>query len=111
MIFGISTLVPTIGGRYSALSNFGMVPAAVMGLDIPSCSNARKKWWSLFSFCTGRGESRRDARYDSQVFAKHGRDKVTIVSSPGVASFGAWLRTTPGRIDRQGGQRHYSGRL
>ena len=26
--------VPSIGGRYSALSNFGMVPAAVMGLDV-----------------------------------------------------------------------------
>ena len=28
--------VPSIGGRYSALSNFGMVPAAVMGLDCRS---------------------------------------------------------------------------
>src|SRR5206468_981189 len=27
--------VPSIGGRYSALSNFGMVPAAVMGIDVP----------------------------------------------------------------------------
>ena len=30
----VSLGVPTIGGRYSALSNFGMVPAAVMGLDV-----------------------------------------------------------------------------
>ena len=27
--------VPSIGGRYSALSDFGMVPAAVMGIDVP----------------------------------------------------------------------------
>ena len=30
----ISCGVPSIGGRYSALSNFGMVPAAVMGIDV-----------------------------------------------------------------------------
>ena len=28
--------IPSIGGRYSALSNFGMIPAAVMGIDVPA---------------------------------------------------------------------------
>ena len=28
--------VPSIGGRYSALSNFGMVPAAIMGVEFPN---------------------------------------------------------------------------
>ena len=35
---------PSIGGRYSALSNFGMVPAAAMGLDMEQFLKARKKW-------------------------------------------------------------------
>ena len=34
--------VPSIGGRYSALSNFGMVPAAVMGLDVGRVLDARR---------------------------------------------------------------------
>ena len=35
---------PTIGGRYSALSPFGMVPAALMGVDSRGCSTARSRW-------------------------------------------------------------------
>ena len=36
--------VPSIGGRYSALSNFGMVPAAVMGIDVTHFLIAQLKW-------------------------------------------------------------------
>jgi len=39
--------VPSIGGRYSALSNFGMVPAAVMGLDVAKFLKTPKRWSGL----------------------------------------------------------------
>jgi transaldolase/glucose-6-phosphate isomerase len=84
--------VPSIGGRYSALSDFGMVPAAVMGIDAPrfldradvmaiacsSCLPADKNPGALLGLILG-------------VAARHGRDKVTLVASPKIWDFGAWL--------------------
>ena len=84
--------VPSIGGRYSALSDFGMVPAAVMGIDAPrfldradvmaiacsSCLPVDKNPGALLGLILG-------------VAAKHGRDKVTLVTSPKIWDFGAWL--------------------
>ena len=83
---------PSIGGRYSALSNFGMVPAAVMGMDT-------KK------FLTGAAEMVRACGATATVeenpgavlgiilgtAANAGRDKVTIITSPGISDLGAWL--------------------
>ena len=83
---------PSIGGRYSALSNFGMVPAAVMGLDT-------KK------FLARAAEMVRTCRAGVAVeenpgavlgiilgtAANAGRDKVTIITSPGISDLGAWL--------------------
>jgi hypothetical protein len=83
---------PSIGGRYSALSNFGMVPAAVMGLDT-------KK------FLTRAAEMVRACGAEAAVeenpgivlgiilgaAANSGRDKVTIITSPGISDLGAWL--------------------
>lgn len=84
--------VPSIGGRYSALSDFGMVPAAIVGIDAPrfldradvmaiacsSCLPADKNPGALLGLILG-------------VAAKHGRDKVTLVTSPKIWDFGAWL--------------------
>ena len=83
---------PSIGGRYSALSNFGMVPGAVIGIDT-------KK------FLTHAGEMKRACGPNVGVeqnpgamlgvilgtAATTGRDKVTIVTSPKIADLGAWL--------------------
>jgi transaldolase/glucose-6-phosphate isomerase len=84
--------VPSIGGRYSALSNFGMVPGAVMGLDLPKFL---KNTEEMVKAC---GAS---AAADTNpgvllgtilgVAATQGRDKVTIIASPGIADLGAWL--------------------
>ena len=82
----------SIGGRYSALSDFGMVPAAVMGLDVArfldraevmvnataSCVPVREHPGALLGIILG-------------VSGRQGRDKVTLVASPGIESFGAWL--------------------
>jgi transaldolase/glucose-6-phosphate isomerase len=84
--------LPSIGGRYSALSNFGMVPAAVMGIDV---SKFLKNTEQMVEAC---GEDT-DAVANPGVIlgtilglaANQGRDKMTIVTSPGIFDLGAWL--------------------
>ena len=82
---------PTIGGRYSALSYFGMVPAALAGYDISAIldrglgaleSNSR----------TTKVTSAPGVRLGAAIaaLAKTGRDKLTIVCHPSVAAFGTW---------------------
>jgi glucose-6-phosphate isomerase len=83
---------PSIGGRYSALSNFGMVPAAVMGLDT-------KKFLSRAAeMVRACGPSAAVEENPAAVLgiilgvaANAGRDKVTIITSPGISDLGAWL--------------------
>ncbi len=84
--------LPSIGGRYSALSDFGMVPAAVMGLDAfelldradqmavscSSCLPVDKNPGATLGIILG-------------VAGKAKRDKVTIITSPGIWDLGAWL--------------------
>jgi transaldolase/glucose-6-phosphate isomerase len=84
--------IPSIGGRYSVLSDFGLVPAAVMGLDIARLLGAAQE---MVSSC---GPYVPPADNPGVVLGtvlgvlgKAGRDKVTIVTSPGIADFGAWL--------------------
>src|SRR5712691_3090917 len=83
---------PTIGGRYSVLSDFGMVPGAAIGIDTPE-------------FLERAAEMARSCAVSAPpvenpgvilgailgVAARQGRDKLTIITSPGVASLGAWL--------------------
>jgi transaldolase/glucose-6-phosphate isomerase len=81
-----------IGGRYSALSYFGMVPAALMGLDIkklldraervvhscaavvPAAENPGAKLGAILGEC-----------------ARAGRDKLTIVCDPKISALGLWI--------------------
>jgi hypothetical protein len=84
--------VPSIGGRYSAISNFGMVPAAVMGVDV---AKFLKNTEEMVNACGASSAA------DSNpgvilgtilgVAASHGRDKLTIITSPGIFDLGAWL--------------------
>ena len=84
--------VPSIGGRFSALSNFGLVPAAVMGLDV--------------GLLLERAAAMRAACEPGVPLQEHpgamlglmlaagaaaGRDKVTFVISPAYGPLGAWL--------------------
>ena len=83
---------PAIGGRYSVLSNFGLVPAAAMGLDLGAFLRSA----SLMVRCCAAGTPP-GANPGVQLgailgtAAKAGRDKVTVVASPGIADAGAWL--------------------
>ncbi|MDP6607446.1 MAG: bifunctional transaldolase/phosoglucose isomerase [Vicinamibacterales bacterium] len=84
--------VRSIGGRYSALSDFGMVPAAVMGLDV-ECFLARAA-----EMVAGCGVDRPVASNPGVQLglalglgARSGRDKVTLALSSGVRPLGAWF--------------------
>jgi transaldolase / glucose-6-phosphate isomerase len=84
--------VPSIGGRYSALSNFGMVPAAAMGLDV---GKFLKSTHEMVKACGANSAA--DANPGVilgtilGVAANHGRDKITVITSPGIFDLGAWL--------------------
>ncbi|HZI57924.1 MAG TPA: bifunctional transaldolase/phosoglucose isomerase, partial [Verrucomicrobiae bacterium] len=84
--------LPSIGGRYSALSNFGMVPAAVMGLDVRKFLQRTKQ---MVDACGP--EVPADQNPGAVLGAilgtlgNLGRNKVTIVTSLGIHDLGAWL--------------------
>jgi transaldolase/glucose-6-phosphate isomerase len=84
--------IPGIGGRYSALSNFGMVPAAAMGVDVAKFLDAAEE---MVHSCAPSVPAKDNPGVVLGtilgVLAKQGRDKVTLIASPGIADLGAWL--------------------
>jgi transaldolase/glucose-6-phosphate isomerase len=84
--------VPSIGGRYSALSSFGLVPAAAMGLDVGRLLDAAR---GMARACaaTVPADENPGAVLGTilGVLARRGRDKVTLVASPPIQGLGAWL--------------------
>ena len=82
----------SIGGRYSVLSNFGMVPAAAMGLDLEAL--LKTTGLMVRSCAPGTPPSANPGVQLGLVLgeaALAGRDKVTIFASPGLSDVGAWL--------------------
>ena len=83
---------PAIGGRYSVLSNFGMVPAAAMGLNLEQFLNATAL---MVRACAAGTPPLQNPGVQlgtvMGVGATMGRDKLTIVSSPHIYDVGAWL--------------------
>ena len=84
--------LPSIGGRYSALSNFGMVPAAAMGLDTGKFLQRTKE---MVEACKPSAPEEHNPGVILGLIigtaAKLGRDKITLIASPGIADLGAWL--------------------
>ena len=80
-----------IGGRYSALSYFGMVPAALTGLDLAQL-------WASADTMLGAISAGIRAHYHPGLLlgavigalAQAGRDKVTIYTTESLRSFGDW---------------------
>src|SRR5262249_34520042 len=75
-----------------ALSAFGIVPAAMMGLDVPRLLRAAEE---MVHAC-GPTVSAADnpgvvLGITLGVLAERGRDKVTLITSPGIGDLGAWL--------------------
>lgn len=83
---------PEVGGRYSALSAFGLVPAAVMGVDIGRLLE-RAAW--MQEQCAASVPAGRNPGLVLGallgVAAGHGRDKLTFASDPALAPMGSWL--------------------
>jgi transaldolase / glucose-6-phosphate isomerase len=84
--------VPSIGGRYSALSNFGMIPAAIQGVDVPKFLDRTEEMVHACASAVPADENP-GAILGAILGAlqKSGRDKVTLFASPGISDLGAWL--------------------
>ena len=83
---------PSIGGRFSALSNFGLVPAAVCGLDVPALLDRAR---AMAERCGPAEAPDRNPGVRLGLVlglaVGQGRDKVTLVLSPAVRALGSWL--------------------
>jgi transaldolase / glucose-6-phosphate isomerase len=84
--------VPSIGGRYSALSPFGVVPAAAMGLDLARCQASAA---TMAAACRQGSAAEVNPGVSLGLLlgtcANHGLDKVTLIVSPRIRDLGAWL--------------------
>ena len=84
--------VSSIGGRYSALSNFGIVPAAVMGVDVVRFLERSEE---MVRACgtSVPADNNPGVRLGAILgtLGKRGRDKVTLIASPAIFDLGAWL--------------------
>ena len=82
----------SIGGRYSALSNFGMIPAAAMGRDTDKFLKRTKE---MVEACKASTPVEENPGVMLGLImgtaAKLGRDKITLVTSPAIGDLGAWL--------------------
>jgi transaldolase/glucose-6-phosphate isomerase len=84
--------LPSIGGRYSALSNFGIVPAAAMGLDTGKfLERAKEMVEACKAFVPVEQNPGVMLGLTIGSAAKLGHDKITLITSPGISDVGAWL--------------------
>ncbi len=82
---------PTIGGRYSVLSYFGLVPAALMGVDLTRLlERAGQMREGCASFAASESHPGAWLGAVAGSLARRGRDKLTLITSPGIQSFGLW---------------------
>ena len=84
---------PSIGGRYSALSDFGLVPAAIMGVDVAKFLDRTE---AMVCACMPSVPVHENpgavlGTILGVAAKQFDRNKLTIISSPGIASLGAWL--------------------
>ena len=83
---------PTVGGRYSALSAFGLVPATLLGLDVEHLLNRASR---MYHECTPEQPAVRNPGLVLGTVlgeaALNGRDKLTLIADPRFTAFGSWL--------------------
>jgi transaldolase/glucose-6-phosphate isomerase len=84
---------PTIGGRFSALSDFGLVPAALIGIDLARFLDRTEE---MVAACMPSVPADQNPAVVlgavlGVAASQFGRDKVTIIISPRISSLGAWL--------------------
>jgi transaldolase/glucose-6-phosphate isomerase len=82
---------PSIGGRYSVLSPFGLAPAAAAGIDVARLLGAAQMMaWSCGPDVPPAANPAVQLGIALGVAGRKGRDKVTLFSSPRLSDFGAW---------------------
>ncbi len=82
---------PDIGGRYSALSHFGLIPAGLCGVDV---GRLLERAAAMARACRGTAAEDNPGATLGAVLgaaAGTGRDKVTLILSPDLAGLGAWI--------------------
>jgi glucose-6-phosphate isomerase len=82
---------PEIGGRFSVLSVFGMVPASAMGIDVKDFLNRTNE---MVSACRNENPNENPGAILGTILGvcqTSGRDKLTIFTSPEIHDVGAWL--------------------
>jgi transaldolase/glucose-6-phosphate isomerase len=84
---------PDIGGRYSALSYFGLVPAALMGVDISELLARALRMLHACSECANESENPGLVLGAAmgELAVHHQRDKVTFIMPEGIQTLGMWL--------------------
>ncbi len=81
-----------IGGRYSALSYFGMVPAALIGLDLDKLwKQAERMAMACGANVKGEFHPGMTLGVTMGVLANEGRDKISVFCSPSINSFSSWI--------------------
>jgi transaldolase/glucose-6-phosphate isomerase len=84
--------LPEIGGRYSVLSDFGLVPGAFLGMDVESfLERAARRVEACRPEVPAAQNPGVALGLALAAAARAGRDKVTLVASPPLRDFGAWL--------------------
>ena len=81
----------TIGGRYSALSPFGLVPAAAMGLDLARWVESAARMAEQCASPAVEGNPGVALGLVLGTAARLGMDKLTVIVSPRIYDLGAWL--------------------
>ena len=82
---------PEIGGRYSALSYFGLVPAALIGLDLDKLLDRADAMREDCAVTAARDNPGAWLGAVMGILARRGRDKLTLVTSSAIAGFGLWV--------------------
>ncbi len=84
--------LPTVGGRYSALTMFGLVPAALIGIDVRALLD---RAWTMAEACAPSIPVQDNPGLSLGAvlgeLALRGHDKLTFYASPGFAAFPVWL--------------------
>ncbi len=82
---------PDLGGRYSVLSDFGLVPMALMGIDIKAMLASAKQMQSNSDGVPAASNPAISLGVLMGICQKNGRDKITFALSSSIASFGYWV--------------------
>ncbi len=82
---------PEVGGRYSVLSYFGMVPAALIGLDLSVLLGRAEAMQNACTVVNAAENAGARLGAVMATMALEGRDKLTLITSPALAGFGLWV--------------------